>query len=186
MEWFSNNAEWVIGSIITLFLGIGGWIMQRKKKSKAVSQSQSQTVNVYTGTTTSKSNSQIKNQADIKGSTHILFIDDVKFNMVQILKSMGWRNIESKKNVVNPDDDVVLRSHVIFVDINGVGGNAYRNQGLGLAAAIKDKHPEKKVIIYSAEPTGDRFDADLRKVDGCLPKNAEPIQFSNLIEELCK
>ena len=66
MEWFSNNADWIIGSIITLFLGIGGWIMQSKKKSKAVSQSQSQTVNVYTGTTTSKSNSQIKNQADPK------------------------------------------------------------------------------------------------------------------------
>lgn len=186
MEWFSNNAEWVIGSIITLFLGIGGWIMQSKKKSKAVSQSQSQTVNVYTGTPDSNSTSLITNQADIKSTLHILFIDDEKFKMVQILKSMGWSHIEYKKNVVNPDDEIVLGANVIFVDINGVGGKAYRNQGLGLAAAIKQKHPEKKVIIYSAETTGDRFDADLRKVDGSLPKNAEPIQFSNLIEDLCK
>lgn len=184
MEWFNNNAEWVIGSIITVVLGIGGWIVQSKKKSKAASQSQSQTVNVYTGATAS--NSQIKNQADIKNTLHILFIDDEKFNMIQILKMMGWRNIEYKKNIVNPDDEVVLCANVIFVDINGVGGTAYRNQGLGLAAAIKQKHPEKKVIIYSAETTGDRFDADLRKVDGSLPKNAEPIQFSNLIEDLCK
>ena len=93
MEWFSNNAEWVIGSIITLFLGIGGWIMQSKKKSKAVSQSQSQTVNVYTGAPDSNSTSLITNQADIKSTLHILFIDDEKFKMVQILKSMGWSHI---------------------------------------------------------------------------------------------
>ena len=57
---------------------------------------------------------------------------------------------------------------------------------LGKIVANSKKYPEKKVIIYSAETTGDRFDADLRKVDGSLPKNAEPIQFSNLIEDLCK
>lgn len=191
MEWFMDNLEWIfIGVGATVVSGVVAFLVNRSRKDAHENQStqtQQQIVNVYTASNDAHKNvCTIKNQADLKKMVHILFIDDERFKMVQILRTMGWSNIEYKKNVVNPDDDVVLRSHVIFVDINGVGGNAYRNQGLGLAAAIKDKHPEKKVIIYSVEPTGDRFDDDLRKIDKCLPKNAEPIQFSNLIEEMCR
>ena len=185
MNWFIDNAEWITGGVITLILGVGGWIINSKKNSNNTNtQTQQQTVNVYAASNGTPIVGKIINQADLKKTIHILFIDDERFKMVQILKTMGWCNIEYKKNVVNPDDEVVQGANVIFVDINGVGGDAYRNQGLGVAAAIKQKYPEKKVIIYSAETIGDRFDADLRKVDTCLPKNAEPIQFSNLIEDL--
>lgn len=192
MEWIKENVECIVGGIFAIIGGIVGIIKKIKGNKRNIennnSQNQQQTVNIYAYSQldSNKANGKIKSQVDIKSTIHILFIDDEKFKMVQILKTMGWRNIEYKKNVVNPDDEVVLSANVIFVDINGVGGEAYRNQGLGLAAAIKQKYPEKKVIIYSAETTGDRFDDDLRKVDKCLPKNAEPIQFSNLIEDMCK
>ena len=69
------------------------------------------------------------------------------------------------------------------VDINGVGTQMFEDQGLGLAAALKDKYPHKAIILYSAEPTGNRFNKKLRKVDDTLPKNAEPYQFISLIEQ---
>lgn len=191
-EWIINNKEWFFSGLgVTILGGIFGilrLIFKRRDNtnSSTNNQNQHQTVNVYNGVTDNTEKSKSMNKSEPKRTIHILFIDDEKFNMIQILKTMGWLNIEYRKNVVNPDDDVVLRSDVIFVDINGVGGGAYRNQGIGLAAAIKQKHPEKKVVIYSAETTGDRFDEDLRKIDKCLPKNAEPIQFSNMIEDLCR
>jgi hypothetical protein len=49
--------------------------------------------------------------------------------------------------------------------------------------ALKDKYPQKTIILYSAEPTGDRFDKKLKKVDDSLPKNAEPYEFISLIEQ---
>ena len=72
------------------------------------------------------------------------------------------------------------------MDINGVGLNLFEDQGLGLASALKKKYPNKKVIIYSSETTGDRFHRALREVDGCLYKDAEPYQFINLIETFSK
>lgn len=188
IEWMINNKEWLFSGVgATILAGVFSLKKRKNKTNSGVNnQNQYQTVNVYNGGIDNTGKSKSMNNNDLKRTVHILFIDDEKFNMTQILKTMGWLNIEYRKNVVNPDDDVVLRSDVIFVDINGVGGGAYRNQGIGLAAAIKQKHPEKKVVIYSAETTGDRFDEDLRKIDRCLPKNAEPIQFSNMIEDLCK
>jgi hypothetical protein len=41
---------------------------------------------------------------------------------------------------------------------------------LGLASTLKQKIP-KKIVLYSAEITGDRFHKALQEVDSCLPKN---------------
>ena len=62
----------------------------------------------------------------------------------------------------------VTEADVIFVDINGVGLELSVDQGLGLASALKRKYPNKKIVIYSAETTGDRFHQALREVDFCL------------------
>lgn len=190
MEWIINNKEWLFSGIGVSIIGWIGTIVYRKlRKGNALqtqsqTQSQTQVVNVNIGSHTNNHEQSIKNRyVDVKAKVRILFIDDEKFNMINILKKAGWKNIEYKKDLSDLDDNAVLSANVIFVDINGVGCNLFRNQGLGLAAAIKNKHQDKRVIIYSAEPNGDRFDTALRQVDACLPKNAEPIEFMNLIEE---
>lgn len=190
MEWIINNKEWLFSGIGVSIIGWIGTIVYRKlRKGNALqtqsqTQSQTQVVNVNIGSHTNNQEQSIKNRyVDVKAKVRILFIDDEKFNMINILKKAGWKNIEYKKDLSDLDDNAVLSANVIFVDINGVGCNLFRNQGLGLAAAIKNKHQDKRVIIYSAEPNGDRFDTALRQVDACLPKNAEPIEFMNLIEE---
>lgn len=123
-----------------------------------------------------------------KGSIKILFIDDKHgdYKMVSILKRAGWTNTKAVKDILDLDNHLILESDIIFVDINGVGTTMFEDQGLGLASALKNKHPKKKIVIYSAETSGDRFHKALRQVDDCLPKNAEPYQFINLVESLSK
>ncbi len=122
----------------------------------------------------------------IKEKTRILFVDDehTKFKMVSILKKAGWKNTKSIKDITDLDDSRAKEADFIFVDINGVGTTLFEDQGLGLASALKKKYKNKIVVLYSDETTGDRFHRALREVDDCLPKNAEPYQFINLIESL--
>jgi len=124
----------------------------------------------------------------LKATTKILFVDDnhTEYKMVSILKKAGWTKTKSVKDITDLDTQIILESDIIFVDINGVGLTLFEDQGLGLASALKVKYPKKKIIIYSAETSGDRFHKALRQVDDCLPKNAEPYQFINLVENLSK
>ena len=48
----------------------------------------------------------------------------------------------------------------------------------------RQKYPWKKVVVYSAEPTGDRFHDALSQADARLRKNADPYQFQTLVEQL--
>lgn len=123
-----------------------------------------------------------------KSNVKILFIDDnhADYKMVSILKKAGWINTKAVKDILDLDNHLILESDIIFVDINGVGTTMFEDQGLGLASALKTKHPSKKIVIYSAETTGDRFHKALRQVDDCLAKNAEPYQFIDLVESLSK
>ena len=128
------------------------------------------------------------NEEKMKATTKILFVDDnhTDYKMVSILKKAGWAKTKSVKDITDLDTQIVLDSNIIFVDINGVGLTLFEDQGLGLASALKVKYPKKKIIIYSAETSGDRFHKALRQVDDCLSKNAEPYQFINLVENLSK
>lgn len=125
---------------------------------------------------------------ELKATTKILFIDDnhTDYKIVSILKKAGWIKTKSVKDVTDLDNSSVFESDIIFVDINGVGQTLFEDQGLGLASALKKKYPRKKIVIYSAETSGDRFHQALREVDQCLPKNADAYQFINLIENLLK
>lgn len=149
------------------------------------------TINV-SNENTNYEQSEIKTTGNIdeklKDTTKILFVDDnhTDYKMVSILKKAGWIKTKSVKDITDLDANIVTESDIIFVDINGVGLSLFEAQGLGLASALKEKYPKKKIVIYSAETTGDRFHKALRQVDDCLPKNAEPYQFLNLVEKLSK
>lgn len=130
--------------------------------------------------------SSSKSDENMKATTKILFVDDnhTEYRNVSILKKAGWTKTKSVKDITDLDSTVVTEADIIFVDINGVGLELFEDQGLGLASALKKKYPKKKIVIYSAETTGDRFHTALREVDHCLPKNADAYQFMNLIENL--
>ena len=104
--------------------------------------------------------------------------------MVTILKKSGWVNTRAVKDIESWDSSDVKDTDIFFVDIQGVGkALACKDEGLGLALSIKKKYPQKKVIIYSAETKGERFHVALRMADSFLPKNAEPYEFLQTVEQ---
>lgn len=152
-------------------------------------------VNVIVG------NSQTQNRESANGSnqdrnviielkkpkTYILFIDDdTKFKTVKIFKDSGWKNTKTVKDVKSIDLPIVQNSDIIFVDINGVGKLLeLEYEGLDLALMIKQKYPEKKVVIYSAKKNTNAFHKAWDIIDARIEKNALPIQFQNVAENYC-
>ena len=116
-----------------------------------------------------------------KGSVHVLFIDDQKFDNVDVLKNAGWKNTKAIKDIKAIDCPEVLAADVIFVDINGVGTSLFpKEQGLGVAVQIKSRYNEKCVVVYSAQPQ--ELHKALSQVDAILPKNAEPYEYISILE----
>ena len=120
---------------------------------------------------------------ELKKSTTILFIDDDRtFKIVDILKKMGWLNTKLIKDINSLSDHNVVAADVLFIDIQGVGKLLQeKDEGLGLALAIKRRYPTKKIVIYSAQGDGARFHEALSEADYSLPKTAEPVRFEETI-----
>ncbi|MNJ32602.1 hypothetical protein D3C77_272720 [compost metagenome] len=196
-EW----ASWAFGGIgITIVTYVGKKIFGSKKvnptppdNSNSNSNSNNISVNLYTpeqafNATQAQEGEQMNSSTSIeikKSTTKILFIDDeVKFKVVKILQNAGWKHTQLIKDVKSLDQTEVVESKIIFVDIQGVGIELdFKEEGLGLASALKEKYPQKTIIIYSAEQKGDRFHKTLRQVDDSLAKDADPYQFQSLVED---
>jgi hypothetical protein len=121
-----------------------------------------------------------------KDTARILFVDDdTTFQVVRIIKKAGWCNVKAIKDIDSLDAPSIKEADLFFIDIQGVGkALKFKDEGLGLALALKDKYPNKKVVIYSAEPRGDRFHQAFRVADDFLSKTAEPYEFQQVIENL--
>ncbi|WP_291866299.1 response regulator [Maribacter sp.] len=192
----NENYEWVFSGVGATVIGIAlTYILinrkKRKEKTASVNSTNKEKITITNNINSTQRKDDIKEEAKkkknrIKDTTKILFIDDnhTDFQIVSILKRQGWKSTKSIKDVINLDDPKVKEADIVFVDINGVGTTLFKDEGLGLASALKKKYTDKKIIIYSADTKGDRFHNALREVDGCLSKDAEPFQFSNLIENL--
>jgi len=129
----------------------------------------------------------IRTLDEIKQIANILFIDDHKFQVVNILKNAGWNNTRQIKDIESLDQNELLNAHILFVDIQGVGKKLkFQDEGLGLISALRDKYPTKKIIVYSAIHEGDRFHEGLSKADARLRKNADPYEFQSLVEEFSR
>jgi len=127
---------------------------------------------------------------ELKQKTKILFVDDMKFNIVDSLKSKdGWRNIQRVSDVDSITQPEVSEAHIIFVDVQGVGKKlGFADEGLGLIVALKEAYPEKKVVMYSAESQGqvNAFHKAADLVDGRLKKRSSRYEFDSTIERLAE
>ena len=124
----------------------------------------------------------------IKSELKVIFVDDKKFNIVNLLKKNGWKQISYKNDILDLDDPEIREAHVIFLDINGVGiAMNFQNQGMGLCGAIKRKYGNKKrVVLYSGETDGSIFDSDAKMADDTLVKDSDYYQFISLMEQYGK
>jgi hypothetical protein len=121
----------------------------------------------------------------MKNKVNILFIDDdTKFNTVKILKSDGWKNTSSVQDIKGLDIAKVRDANIYFVDINGVGLELNcKYEGLDLAQMLKEKYPDKIVVIYSANNNQHAFHPAWEICDKRLEKDALPNQFEKIIED---
>jgi len=121
----------------------------------------------------------------LKRKVKVTFIDDdSKFKVVNILRNAGWINTQCIPDIQNIDDQVLVDSQIIFVDVQGVGKDLnFKDEGLGLASSIKKRYPRKKVVIYSAITKGERFHEALRIADDSLDKNADAYECLSLVEQ---
>lgn len=192
--------NWAFGGIGLTVLGlIGGFIKffiipkpDKAEKPTPVQNSNEQSVNlnIYNN---NKSLEKVDEMTESlndciemkKNNTKILFIDDeIRFKVVKILQKAGWLHTKLIKDAHNLDQLEIKEAKIIFVDIQGVGIDLnFKEEGLGLASALKNKYPDKKIIIYSAEQKGDRFHKALREVDDFLQKDADPYQFQRIVED---
>ena len=101
-----------------------------------------------------------------------------------ILKCMTMNHNSVKFRPSDKMGDLISSDYKLLLVMSRFGLSlGFKNQGAGLAAAIKQRYPNKGVVIYSGTHEHDIFDLDLDKVDAKLPKNAEPVQFMYLIEQ---
>ena len=203
MNWIIENKEWIFSGIGVSIVGYIINYLLNNKQTQSLGLTKIRTdikpeikneINITNNHSdankpenlTPKSASSTKDELDIrKKLTNILFVDDdTKFKIIKILNVAGWINTKIVKDVFNPDSDLVKNSHILFVDINGVGIKmGFTDEGLGLANYLKKKYPEKKIILYSTESAGNRFHEALRNVDDFLYKNADPSEFQEIIEQ---
>lgn len=130
-----------------------------------------------------------RNIEEIRSVCKILFIDDKAFPVVDILKNAGYKNTKRIKDVNSLEQTEVKEAHILIVDIQGVGKKLkFKDEGLGLIIALKQKFPNKKVIVYSAEDQGkiQAFHPGIDAADKRLSKHADPYQFEVVVEGYAK
>ena len=131
-----------------------------------------------------------RNLNEIKNGCRILFIDDHKFDIVDRLKSQdGWKNTLWIKDLDSISQTELVDAHIVLVDVQGVGKKMQcPDEGLGLIVAIKEKYPQKKVIMYSGESQGkiETFHKAWNVADHSMKKSATQYEFNNIIEKFAK
>ncbi len=178
IDWINANKEWLFsGAGGAVVIAIAGVVTKLKFWKK---------------TDTRLATATLLPQQKNKGDFHILFIDDeTSFKVVEILKAAGWTSTSIVRDISTVDAGPVANADLIFVDIQGVGQEmGFKEGGLGLTQAIKKRHPNKYVVIYSAETRGNRFHESLKIADNLLSKTSDPYQFQviveNFFEDWCK
>lgn len=188
LTWLRGNVEWVFSGIgaSAIALVIGWW---RKGNLDAMSSSPEttnnhQTVNVNVAPAPLEK-PQSFGKAKPKAAVSILFIDDdVKFQVVNILKRNGWTNTKIIKDVTSLEQPDVASADIFFVDIQGVGVSlGFKDQGLGLVIALRKTYPLKKIVIYSSEDAN-AFHAAFGQANERISKDADPYEFMATVERL--
>lgn len=186
LNFLSSNKEWLFSGVgASAIIGSVAYIFKTKQDpEKTQTQTVSQNVTVNVNSEKEASTKALNTKSIDKESISILFIDDQTFDYINNLKNAGYINVRRIRNVKQIDCPEIINANVIFVNVNGVGTNLFpKEQGLGVAKAIKTRFGNtKNVYLYSA--SHQELSLDFNILDGVLPKNADPYEFINLIDNI--
>lgn len=186
-EWILLNKEISAGILTAVAAIIAAIITKGNDKKSGGNKKSNRNSNINTIIIGGKDPNFVDSVGDLnKETARILFVDDdTTFQVVKIIKKAGWCNVKAIKDVESLDAPQIKETDLFFIDIQGVGrALKFNDEGLGLALALKNRYPGKKVVIYSSDPRGDRFHQAFRAADDFLSKTAEPYEFQQIIENL--
>ena len=124
-----------------------------------------------------------ENNGPLKLNTRVLFVDhDANCRYAAMIINAGWISTKISADISNFDASDVFEAHGIFVNAEGVGAGFFYDQGYGLAVALKEKYPAKKIVIYGVDGRPDIFLKTARGVDAYIPKGAQAYDFVKLLE----
>ena len=189
LDWLSKNVEWVFSGVgVAVLAGVLGWLRKKRLGSEdaptvAVNNHQSVTINAPSISPLAQPVGAARVKQ--KSAVSVLFIDDdVKFQVVNILKRNGWSNTKIIKDVISLEQPEVASADIFFVDIQGVGVSlGFKDQGLGLVIALRKKYPTKKIVIYSAE-NSNAFHPAFGQANERISKDADPYEFMEAVDRL--
>ena len=121
--------------------------------------------------------------SEVKQLARVLVIDDRKPQLVQDLANEGWR-VRYLSDLDKFDNTELLDSHILCLDIVGVGKKLRYPDGMGLVEGLKDHYPGKRVLLYSSVREHDIFDEAIDLVDARVYKDGQPYQFISTVEQL--
>ena len=121
--------------------------------------------------------------SEIKQLARVLVIDDRKPQLVQDLAAEGWR-VRYLSDLDKFDNTELMDSHILCLDIVGVGKKLRYPHGMGLVEGIKDRYPSKRVLLYSSVREHDIFDDAIDLVDARVYKDGQPYQFISTVGQL--
>lgn len=125
-----------------------------------------------------------KSLPELKDKTRILFIDDEETALVSSLKDEGW-HVKYMDDLDRYNNSDLKDAHIVCIDIKGVGKKLkIPEEGLGLVRNIKDKYPEKRIILHSSYSSHDIFDNAIDIVDKKIYKDGQTHPFDSAIQEL--
>lgn len=131
----------------------------------------------------SRTNQEPLSIEQLQKQTKVLLIDDDEpTELRMMLRKSGWTvlymedldSLESKK---------LKESQIICIDIMGVGKCLQVENGMELVKDIKNKYPEKKIILYSSVSQQDIFSDAIDYVDKRIRKQSSLLPFATAVEE---
>ena len=188
INWIIDNKEWLLSGLGISVLASMKWIIKlfshnKDRDKNSISNVINQTINIDNKDIVDNTENRTERKINKSKSTVvILFIDDNKVSFIQAMKKAGYSIVRYLKDCNNIHIQYVVDADIIFVDVNGVAMTLFpKEQGFGLAKAIKEQYPNKCVVLYSAEPQ--YFKKDYNILDSVLPKNSEPYEFIKIIDD---
>jgi CheY-like chemotaxis protein len=120
---------------------------------------------------------------EIRKRSRILVIDDNEFIYQNLFKNDGytiekWNDVDDLPKLEKGYFDIVL------LDIQGVGKDYSREQGLGILKHLHEVCPSQIVIAYSNADFSLKYQDFFKMADAVLAKSDDYVQFKRTVDRL--
>jgi len=110
-------------------------------------------------------------------------VDDGEFPYEVLFRAAGY-NITKWDNVVKLEEIEQGNFDVVLLDLQGIGRDLSKDQGLGVLRHLKKVRPSQVVVAYSNADWGVQYKSFFDLADRVLPKSADYVDFRREVDEL--